>query len=395
MGLRKGLICAAMFAVLLGAGTVYADGDTGGEFRWQFWHDSGNDYTDTTDDSADFNWVRARVHHDWTANEELSGRAEFQATQMFGATAVGGDGDTINLKQAYFQWKCSQSQWVLTGGRERRHYGDGRLIGSGDWTMAGQSFDGVRFSHAGEADIDVFAYTVAEESTPGPARPAKTTAENTLFGVYGTQGPLQVYLIKRDTKATPGAANQSDFYTVGGRFDGAAGGLHVNAEGAWQGAGDNGGADHSAWAIHGGADLMVGPISVMGAIDLATGQGSSTDSEAFQTLYEDNHNLFGYQDLFTWTNLRHVSAGASIQLRDTCKLIGSIHTYTLAEKPAGGKDDAGSEIDIVLEHTISENAKILFVASRYFVGDVNPGSGATITSGDDRDLFVIDLSISF
>jgi len=125
-----------------------------------------------------------------------------------GATGTHQD---LDIHQGYADIRAAYGNWRL--GRQEMLFGDNRLIGNGNWSAIGRSFDGARLTLADKrTTTDVFA-TVLGHAFPKTSQPA-------LAGVYGVvrRKPSLSYDLYALYKSMPiTATTNQQIVTVGTR----------------------------------------------------------------------------------------------------------------------------------------------------------------------------------
>ena len=252
----------------------------------------------------------------------------------------------LGLFEGYIDVHAKQRKVWFRVGRQRIVWGDGRLIGEGDWTQTPQTFDAARLGLSIKRfDIDAFAAFIGNGiglglGGLGGAAGGNATGEST--SVAATTGS-QLYGLRFAWHAMPllhaeiGAIARivrpptsfdltpSDTFVVSARLSGDKRGVHYSVEGAYElgrvsSFGTN--RDLRAYALAGRATwetALPWHMTFGAEAAYASGDNGSTDPGAVQTRFDPiapdkrpGHNLMG---LYSWSNL--ILAGGDITVRPT------------------------------------------------------------------------------
>lgn len=224
-----------------------------------------------------------------------------------------------DLSLAYLQVK--ENARTVTLGRQHISLNDERLVGAGDWTQLGRSFDGVRVK---SANLDLFAAKVGLQA--GISHAAR------LYGVshssnYGTT----TLLVKTDKVGV----TRSQVNTLDHLWKGKVGDLSAQAEVAIQG-GRTGGKDLGAFAIQGGVSKALPHNLTIGAeFSMASGGSSATKTKTFDNLYPTNHKFYGSEDMIGWRNIQELAVKASYKTKSGATFKFGHHHFWLFDKKDG------------------------------------------------------------
>jgi predicted kinase len=247
---------------------------------------------------------------------------------------------------------------TLKVGRLRPYYGDGRILGNGNWTFNSTAFDGVQVRYTRPSfwleafaskprESEVVTLTTANGTvqlydTPGDDILALYLATNWIPG-----GRLDAYVFFNRQGPYPFLNNGSDLViaTPGARVDGSVGGLSYNGEIAGQ-FGDNRGLDHSAVA----ADVLLGwdfdaamkPGASFG-YSFATGNKDAQSSSQFLEFYPAHDLRFGLLGMTGWTNVHAVRAGGDFAPASGLVLALDLRYFALASSRGSWIDRNGRE----------------------------------------------------
>lgn len=236
----------------------------------------------------------------------------------------------LDIHQGFVDVKAPYGRWRI--GRQEMLFGDARLIGNGNWSAVGRSFDGVRLTLAdGRTTTDVFAAELGQQYPK--------TSQPLLAGVYGVvkRSPRLTYDLYALFKAMPvTAATNQQIVTVGTRPSWRpTKQIDARLEAAYQ-FGANEARPVSAWAFAalagytfpGRAGLRIGIER-----DEASG-GDPTGTATYRTfdqLFSTNHSQYGIIDYVGWRNMEawRLTASARPLDRMTVQLDG--HFFSLKD----------------------------------------------------------------
>jgi hypothetical protein len=224
-----------------------------------------------------------------------------------------------DMSLAYLQVK--ENSRTVTLGRQYITLNDERLVGAGDWTQLGRSFDGVRVK---SANLDLFAAKVGLQT--GISHAARLYGAS-IASKYGTT----TLLVKTDKV---GAA-RSHVNTLDHLWKGKVGDLSAQAEIALQG-GRTGGKDLGAFAIQAGVSKALPNNLTIGAeFSMASGGSSATKTKTFDNLYPTNHKFYGSADMVGWRNIQELAVKASYKTKGGASFKFGHHHFWLFDKKDG------------------------------------------------------------
>lgn len=221
-------------------------------------------------------------------------------------------------------------------GRQAVQWGEGRLIGTADFSHTGRSLDAAR-AHYAKGDLDFEALAVLLEA-PGPLGvSAGDQSGSVRSGVqlYGLTGKwsiapmLKVELFAlarwaRSSAALDGsrfalARLSGETYTGSIRVSGESRGWDYGAEGAYQiGTADAlGDRDIAAWAAYAHVAKTVDQLAMSPTFKITASYASGDDDSSgkykqFDPLLADPQRFHGQTDLFGWSNLEDIGAGVKL-----------------------------------------------------------------------------------
>ena len=355
--------------------------------RWEV-RNNNFDFNDGVNAPTDDNWLLSRFRlgvaikpTDWLkiyaqaqdSREINSDRPDFPGS--FGAE---GD-DAFDLRQGYVEiGNLKEFPLMLKVGRQVLEYGDGRLIGPGDWNNLSRSFDAVKLRwQEKEWSLDAFASTVVvpERGSYNQSdffNGNETHREQVFSGLYFSTTAIPVetidlYVLHLHENANPryfqNPFGDTNFFTFGLRIKSKPGafahsepepqgkgprdgksvpppapkkpvGLDYELEAAFQ-HGNVRGLDLTAFAVHAGAGYtfdMAWLPRVGLEYNYASGDTDPTDRdvETFQNLFPSNHPPYGVMDVFSWQNMHDAALILKARPLKAVTLQAEFHAYWLA-----------------------------------------------------------------
>ncbi|MBX3211721.1 MAG: alginate export family protein [Labilithrix sp.] len=242
--------------------------------------------------------------------------------------------------EAYAEMRSSSARPnYLRLGRQAVQWGEGRLVGTADFSPSGRSLDAAR-GHLALGSFDFEALAVILE-VPGPLGAAfSDTAGPQTSGVqlYGLSASYQVapllkleaFGLARVSRSNGAELDGSRFaasrlagerFTAAARVSGDAKGWTYGAEGAYQfGAASAiaiGGTNISAWAAAAHVSKTLEELVFTPNLRLSGSYASGDDRKGvykqFDPLLADPQRFHGQMDLFGWSNMMDVAGRAQIQ----------------------------------------------------------------------------------
>jgi hypothetical protein len=257
-------------------------------------------------------------------------------------------------------------------GRQPITWGEGRLLGADDWSIAARTLDAARgLIGLGAVAFEWLGAILSDASVPTIAPYGE------LFGArveaaLDRRLSLEGYVLARLAQDTPvpsvDGTVRGQTYTGALRAYGATRALRWGIEGAYQwGHVDELGKDRSAWAaashvaytFHG---AFLEPALRLGGA-YASGGTRASLYRGFDPLLPDVHEWHGAMDLFAWSNEEEVSAGAQVAPWSRASLLAEYRYVRLADAggawhaedlttigaAAGNRNaDLGHEVDVTL-----------------------------------------------
>lgn len=270
--------------------------------------------TDGDERSDALTRIRPSIEIRW--NGRWAARAQFQfAHDAAWTPARNFSTENQDLREGFVRYAGSSG--TVTVGRQKIVAGSERLIGMGEWTNVGRSFDSVRFQNA---RWDAFAGTI------GVSRPRPRNAKIAALG-YNWRAGKSLLVYKGDSVP----AGNLSLYTLDHSHKWSKKNFDFAYEVAAQ-FGRNAGLDHRAWAAHFGLGYRPSTRDRF-YLDLnaASGGPGTTRSETFDNLYPTNHKFYGSMDLQSWRNMREVSVGWNRKLDARTELHVHAHSFWLMD----------------------------------------------------------------
>src|SRR3989337_3183489 len=301
-----------------------------------------------------------------------TGTAQDNASTSTTTSTTTVNSESTDIKQAYVQFDgIAEQPLSLQLGRQVMAYGDHRLIGGFEWSNNARSFDALKLMYNTDTfGMDLF-YSKIKESVTNDTTDFKTNGttddkDYTFTGLYPIIKAIQNNTIDIYALQDKNDSTDRSVLTYGARLNGKFADADYTAEYALQG-GDNmksGGTtisqESNALAVKAGYTLKdIMGLRIGAEYDTATGAQSSTSNtiESFQNLYPTNHPLYGFTDDIGWSNMSAISLNVGLKPTETLWVGAEYWKYSLAEKDASGKDDLGSEINIMARNSLSSNVK--------------------------------------
>jgi hypothetical protein len=208
----------------------------------------------------------------------------------------------LDIHQGYLDFTDANRKWRI--GRQEMLFGDARLIGNGNWSSVGRSFDGARLSLTDRRSVtDLFVSELGQSY--------QKTSQPLFAGIYSTvrRSPAlayDLYALYKDVKVT--ATTNQHILTIGTRPNwNPTKQIQAKVEAAYQ-FGTNEARPVSAWAYAAvGSYTFPGKLGLQFAVerDEASG-GDPTGTGTYRTfdqLFPTNHQHYGIIDYFGWRNM--------------------------------------------------------------------------------------------
>ena len=323
------------------------------------------DFNDALDSLTDDGWLLQRFRiglmikpTSWLkiyAQTQDSREIDSDRPDFPGQLGAEGD-DSFDLRQGYLEFgNAKEFPLTLKIGRQILAYGDERLVGAGEWTNLGRTFDAAKLRWEAKTWwLDAFASTVVvptrgEYNQSDFVNGTETHRGQVFSGLYFSTTALPVqttelYAVhlheETGPKYQPAAIGDTNFVTLGLRVKSKPGafyhapapapdgksvadgktppppppaprplGFDYDGEFAFQ-TGDVRGLDLTAAAVHAGLGYTFDvPWTPRLGVEYNFATGDShpgdTDIETFQNLFPTNHKFYGYMDVFSWQNMHN------------------------------------------------------------------------------------------
>ncbi len=272
--------------------------------------------------------VRTRVSLTYQPVKRLKFSAMMQDSRApwYGENAPNSIRDPYDLQEGYLELVPNgKTGFGLAAGRTMLNYGEGRLIGTPQWSNLSRTYDNARVSYTmSRARFEVLLVSPVKVRIGEFNQPV---LGDRVWGVYNAfpnvwrKSRVEVYLLRHDQNRPGGFTGGSrtagtdrlGVNTLGFRLAGPLGrGVKYSIEAAGQD-GKVGPAQHraTAWFSSVSRRWMAGgkPLDVTGEYKFAAGARNPQDaalSRTFDQLYAANHDKFGHEDLFGWRNIHNL-----------------------------------------------------------------------------------------
>ena len=331
--------------------------------RGEYWHDlDGQDKGSLTE--------RARLGVD-VERGPVEGRVVLQDARLWdlGVASDSLTGTTpLAVTGVYEAWGEAHTAGAHPSfvriGRQAITWGEGRLLGTSDWSPTGRTLDAVR----GRLVTGNWGFELLAAILEDPWTPLAAASGANVYGVVPAYGELfgaraewsvdplfavDAYGLARIAQSNPFASLngsvEGQTYTPGLRLHGAAHSWTWAAEGAYQlGRADtlptepfaapSYSAPRAAWATAGHVayafeHLALSPTVRLGGSYASGDKGGST-YRAFDPLLPDVHTWYGGMDLFTWSN--EIEANARVTVVPFTDAVGALeYRYARLAEPGG------------------------------------------------------------
>ena len=272
--------------------------------------------------------ARTRIGVTWRARRwiKISGMMQDARAPWYGPNAPNTVRDPFGLHEAYIEVRPDEKTgFGLSAGRRMLNYGEGRLIGTPDWSNLSRTYDhGRAWFATRRARLEALVVSPVKIRIGDFSRPVPG---DRVWGMYNSFADLfrhslaEVYLLRHDQNRPGGftggsAANGTDrlgVNTLGFRLAGpAAWRTTYSVEGAAQN-GMVGPAHHraEAWFSALRRQWTAGGRELHASLEYKFASGARNPQDAslsrtFDQLYAANHDKFGHEDLLGWRNLHNL-----------------------------------------------------------------------------------------
>ena len=296
--------------------------------------------------------------------------------------------DSMDLRIGYIEFGTESSHAALRVGRQPLMFGEQRLFGDPDWSNVGRTFDAARLtlrSSWGKADLFMGAYVKID-----PVSFSEPVPSQHLDGIYGTlskivpNGSVEPYVywrLEHSFKNELGKLGNLDEKTAGLRLAGKMPyAFDYSIDSAFQ-RGSYAGDPIAAWATHWLLGWTAGRMRVYGEWNQASGDTDVRDSrhQGFDQLYPAGHDKLGFDDLFGWSNLRHMRTGMEYKVHRRLTLMGAVNAYWVGSEKDALYNSSGRVIARSATGTAGRNVGSEFDLQGRWT--VHPGTTAHVGYG--------------
>jgi hypothetical protein len=352
------------------AGTCTSDIKVTGESRYRIQMDGlfpnlagGSFDFDSDTNPVWFSQLRTRVGIKAMPTENMGVFTQFQDSRFIGMFNNEGIDPVLEMTQGYMWYKPCEKSWLKLGRFEVNMHNE-RLVSSSDWSMYGQSYDGLMYGRQfGENMKATFwgiklwesfnEYTVVDD-TDG----TDTAGDDMFYGInfsFVDKGVDLFAMMNRSFANAPGY--DENFLTFGAYSHRTfAESFDYDAMVALQ----TGTADFGATEVDVSGMLLNAEIGytmsngfrLAGLVDYTTGDDPTTTDkwEGFHNLFYNSHKFNGLMDVVNADDfdegLMDIGAKALYPINDSWSAGGEFHSFATVEEYAAGKTAVGTEIDL-------------------------------------------------
>ncbi len=365
---------------------------------------------------------RARLGADVTTGA-LAARVVVQEAAVIGAGSSLTGGPTrfeaVDLHALWGAWEPSTAPVRLRIGRQPVAWGEGRLLGTDEWSPTGRTFDALTLRAGTEStSVDLLAALLTTAAIP-TLEPYGELLGLRAQASWGASIALEAYGLARVAQDTPVPSVlgtvRGTTYTGALRAHGEARAVRWGLEGAYQaGHVDELGEDRSAWALASHVAYVLPGLACRPAIELAvsyaSGDRGGRTYRGFDPLFPDVHRWQGAMDVFAWSNEAEASAGLSIapwagaqaraeyryaRLAQASGPWFAADLTTIGAAPGNAHADLGHEVDLAL--TWQTDPRVGLAAS-YSILALGAGGRAIVAanqlgSGDVSHLVLVQATL--
>jgi len=263
---------------------------------------------------------RTRVGAQWEPMPwlKLSAMGQDSRSPLYGTPAPTTARDTMDLHESYIELFPEQKRgFGAVVGRQMLTYGDGRLIGTPQWSNTSRTYDTARaYYRLPQVRLEFLFTSIVKVLADSYNKPV---LGDRVWGMYDSfpqlipQGVVEAYVLRRDQNRPGGftGVGTLGINTFGGRATGPMPlGFRYSVEGAVQ-TGHAGTQTQRAGAWFSNLSRKVKlhwPVDLSVEYKYASGTDDpqGTRSETFDQLYAANHDKFGHEDLFGWRNVHNL-----------------------------------------------------------------------------------------
>lgn len=256
---------------------------------------------------------------------KFSGMIQDARAPWYGAAAPSTMRDESDLHEAYIELFPSYKKgFGMTAGRMMLNYGEGRLIGTPQWTNVSRTYDHARMYWRSEkVQVELLVVSPVKVRLGEFNRPVwgdRMWGTYNVFPNFYKKNLLEAYILRREQNRPGGftaglskdGTDKLGINTFGFRLAGPVShGVKYSLEAVLQ-KGKVGAADLSAGAWFGALSrrwtIAGKTLDLSAEYKYASGTENPADAKhsgTFDQLYASNHDKFGHQDLFGWRNIHN------------------------------------------------------------------------------------------
>jgi hypothetical protein len=393
--------------------------DLGGEYRLRDQHEFRLRGRNLSGQNDDFLLQRTRFYGNLKLGDglRLYGEALDSATSFQRHTPLPTEQNGIEALNLFADARLfdgDRGQLWGRVGRQELQYGSQRLVSPAEWNNILRTFDGAKLFWRGKKwDIDAFwtrpvAFGILPKNKLGSGRLDVT---QDFYGVFSTYRGVEkqtfdFYYLGLTSYGAPISAAfpvNSNFQTVGSRWEGRQANLLWDFEGGYQFGRYSSGSQSAGFAVAGAgyefADTPWKPRTWL-YYDRASGDANPANGRhgTFNQLFPWGHRYFGFMDLVGRQNIRDLNLLVTANPTKKTNLLLWYHIFHLAEardalynasgtpiriSPTGAAGTyVGQELDLLVQFIVSARADVLFGYSHFFAGSFVKATNPAGVSGN-------------
>jgi hypothetical protein len=348
------------------------------DIRSRFERRTDRDFDKAVDDNRSDVYSRGRFIINAKYGDNVTGKLQYRYAldDIFTVARCYSD-DRNDVDLAWL--KLGQGDGATTLGRQEVVKGDGRMLGTAEFTQIAMVYDGARFTNkkwdffAGKLEIEKYMYP------------------DLWLGMASHTTGLGETMFLAEQAAAP--VNDLEVYTLDHR--------DVSSRGKWTGTieaayqiGRNETKAITAWGVHSRMDYRIHPKWTLYCEgNVATGGSSATQSHDFDTFQymAGNHRWYGQMDMQGWENMKHLEFGVDYAPDNRLSVGLQWHAFELYDAKdawygyagaintgAGGASfqdptglsgkDLGQEIDLTGTYKLDKNLELQYGLAEFLPG---------------------------
>ncbi|MDE3198327.1 MAG: alginate export family protein, partial [Acidobacteriota bacterium] len=324
--------------------------------RWEERY--GNNFGKAVNQQDMMSRIRIGAIYDPTGWLRISAMGQDARVPFFGVPAPNSIRDTMDLQEGYIElFHKRKTGFGALAGREMLMYGEGRILGSPQWSNVSRTYDIAslyeRFRNSKIEVLMVSPVKVRPDSFNVPDLGERIWGTYDTFGKLWKGATLEPYLLRHSQNKIGGwvGAGTLGTNTFGGRLYGPLPAkFGYSFEGAAQ-TGHEGALPHRAYAWYASVSNQTSVFGLKNneAIEYKVASGNQAGAPVagtFDQLSPANHDKFGHEDLFGWRNLRTLRNLETLNLTKTLALNVMYSDEWLASRTDGLYNSAGTIISI-------------------------------------------------